>query len=145
MKRPHDSPDAPERLAGYNPEAVNNLFLPAVRSLQLVVRLMPAVYSRLPIKIVLGPEHADITLQGAHVKFPEPFNTGGMIGEPCFQWIVQAVKSASAKLRLPMCIVADDVAFYVKPDGQTLASTTKPAGGIEINPIIDCREVANPA
>jgi len=144
-ERPDDSPDAPDGLPRDDPETVAQLTSPAVPTLQLVVRLMAAVYSRLPIEIVAGPEHADITLQGARVSYPEPFDTGGMITKPCLNWIIEAVKTASAKLRLRMCIVADDAALYVEPSGRTVASTTKPAGGIEITPIIDCREVAHHA
>jgi hypothetical protein len=102
--------------------------------LELVVRLMPAVYNRFPIAVEVGPPEAEINIRSARVRFPQPFRGDGSISDDCLTWIIDAVANASAMLRFGMCLVlSDDEAIYVEPDGTVTASTKPPRGGVRLN------------
>ena len=107
---------------------------PAVRDVELIIRLMPAVLSRLPIEIIDGPADADITFKTVTISFPEPLNLDGTISDAMFEWLVEKVAEASARFQRRMSIVAGDLAVYVEPDGRVIASTILPQSDLELGP-----------
>jgi hypothetical protein len=94
---------------------------PAVSKVELVIRLMPAIYSRLPVEIVDGPPDGDITFKAVRISFPDPLNLDGTITDALFEWLVEKVKEASARFQRRMSIVAGDLAVYVEVDGRVIA------------------------
>ena len=104
---------------------------PSVHNVELVIRLMPAVYSRLPVEIVAGPQEADISFQAVRLSFPQPFNLDGSITEALFEWLVEMVKEASVKIQRRMSIVVGDLAVYVEPDGRVMPSAILPHSDLE--------------
>lgn len=107
---------------------------PSVQKVELVVRLMPAIYSRLPVEIVEGPPEADISFQAVRISFPQPFDLDGSITEALFEWLVEKVKEASVKFQRRMSIVAGTLAVYIELDGRVITSTTLPQSDVELGP-----------
>jgi hypothetical protein len=107
---------------------------PRPESLQLVVRLMPAIYNRFPVDISDGPPFAEINLRSAQVSYPDPLADDGTVSMDCLLWLVEAVRNASASMRFPICIVLDDdEAVYFEPTGEFQYSRKPPRGGLPLN------------
>jgi hypothetical protein len=106
--------------------------------LELVVYLMPGVYSRFRIRLDVGPRRGVVDLRSATVTYPQPFREDGSISGGCFGWIAHVVTSAARTLGHRMCLVLSaDRAVYVEPDGRVLSSKVPPSGGLPINLFTD--------
>lgn len=111
---------------------------PRPEALELVVRMMPAIYNRFPVKISDGPPFAEIDLRSARISYPDPFADDGTVSMECLLWLVEAMRNASASLRFPICLVLDeDEAVYFEPDGRYQYSRKPPRGGLPLNMLTD--------
>lgn len=107
---------------------------PRPEELQLVVRLMPAIYNRFPVEISDGPPFAEIDLRSAQVSYPAPWADDGTVSMECLLWLVEVVRNASTSLLFPICLVLDqDEAVYFEPDGHYQYSRKPPRGGLSLN------------
>jgi hypothetical protein len=70
--------------------------MPHEPQITMSVRLIPAVYSNIRVRITPGDPFASIALNRADIRFPEPFDDDGLT-HACRDFIVHAVRSAIAR------------------------------------------------
>lgn len=110
----------------------------ADETIELVVRVMPAVYSRFYIQILDGPPSAQIDVRSAHLSYPDPHDKTGRLSEECCLWLLNAVAQASAALNLPMCVVfGRRDSIFAEPDGTMRYSDSPPRGGLPLNSLLE--------
>lgn len=101
----------------------------------LVVRYIPAAYSRCPIEFV---EHENVKPNEEVLTLvePHPFDAEGRITPKCREALMEAVKHEARRRRFRMCIVfGERDALYIEPDGKVSQSSDPPSGGLDLGPI----------
>lgn len=102
---------------------------PGTKAIKLIIRLIPAVYRELDLRVGHGGPDAMIDINDAWVRFPEPFDENGDISEHCRKWIVEMVRDASIEIGLSMCILFATGPIYVW-DGDLVIGGRAPEGGL---------------
>lgn len=101
------------------------------QSIPLVIRLLAAVYRELDLRIGHGGPDAMIDINDAWVRFPEPFDETGDISEGCRNWIIEAVRDATMRTNLSMCILFQSGPIYVW-EGDLVIGGKPPEGGLRL-------------
>lgn len=111
---------------------------PATKTVGLVIRLVPAVYRELSLRIGHGGPDGMIDIDDAWVRFPEPFDEEGEISQHCRNWIIEMVRDASMESGLSMCIVFERGTSECKADviyvwnGDLVIGGRPPEGGLRL-------------
>lgn len=100
--------------------------------IDLVIRFMPAVYRKLPLRIGHGGPDAQVGIEDAEIHFPYPYDAEGEISQDCRQWIIECVGDVAMKLGFAMCVVfkkKTDIVYF-KANGDSFEGSKAPSGGL---------------
>lgn len=95
---------------------------PRPRRVGITTRVMPAAFKHQMLHIEDGEPCADINLDHAGIRFPEPFDEQGEPTFTCRQWIVEAVRQTIQRTGRKMWITWPDRSFTSFP-GERLTPT----------------------